>query len=193
MSRKRTVRFITTVLMLVTVMAASVAFVVPSYADEGPKDTTVSPVFWWWDAENPIGHSVLIRTGRGVIYFLETSFDIPDDIPTAPEPADSMAGIATTPWVVVFNKPNKCDLETKSTCNDQDVPNPKVKADFIYPQPFYGELKKNGRRVIGLSGRWVFRSSGHPDSRLLEMIDYLLKKVLLHQKFYLYCCSLRST
>lgn len=87
-----------------------------SRAQHGLHKQSVEKVYWWWDAEGPIGKSWLLRSRYGLTAILDSS-----ELPP---------GQAVTLWIIIFNEPAMCST---SPCSlPADVFNDEAKADFYF-------------------------------------------------------------
>lgn len=77
---------------------------------------SVEKVFWWWDAERPIGKSWLLRSRFGLTAIFDSS-----ELPP---------GQAVTLWFIIFNRPSKCSTSPCSV--PADVFNDEAQADFYF-------------------------------------------------------------
>lgn len=133
MFTNRSFRLFVTIVLLVLVFAVRAAYFAPALAGE-PAQESISDVYWWWDNQNAVGTSRLVRTEKGIHADLTTSGLTADQ--------------AYTLWFVVFNYPENCFItEKKATCTDFDIPNPAVGADFLYSS---GDvIAKDGNAIFG--------------------------------------------
>ncbi len=80
-----------------------------------PKQS-LEKVYWWWDAERPVGKSWLLRSRDGLTAIFDSS-----ELPP---------GQAVTLWFIFFNEPGKCSTSPCSV--PADVFNDEAKADFHF-------------------------------------------------------------
>lgn len=95
-------------------LVMAVVSIAPATATSEHRST--SDVYWWWDRDNSVGTSTLLRTPNGI----SANF----------EAAGLPANQAVTLWFIVFNNPEGCMTTPCSV--PADVFNPNVQADFLW-------------------------------------------------------------
>jgi hypothetical protein len=118
--------------LLLTLLASSAVLA------GGPASVTHSNVYWWWDLEQPVGTSTLIRNDSGITAVLETS-----GLPS---------GQAVTLWFIFFNRPENCDSDP---CAALEVAPNELLAD-LFAAEVGADFHFGSGNVIGGSGRAAF-------------------------------------
>jgi hypothetical protein len=101
-----------------------------------PAVHTTADVYWWWDRENPVGQSTLVRTTSGITAIFQTS-----ELPP---------GQAVTLWFIFFNNPELCEEDPCAV--PFDIFTEGVDADFHFASG----------QVTGGSGRATFAAHLQP-------------------------------
>lgn len=107
--------------------------VAPAAASTNQSALSREPVSWWWDHDDTVGRSNLVRTPNGLRAAVRSTGLTPGD--------------AVTLWFIVFNNPEACSTSPCSV--PADVFNSDTEADF-----FWGD-----GRVVGAKGSATFAGS----------------------------------
>jgi hypothetical protein len=102
---------------ILSVLAVTSVFVLPSIAVADPSHKSSSPPIWTFAAPPPDGSTKLVRTPNGLTAQFRTS--------------GLTAGHAVTMWIMFFDNPEACTIP--GACNPGvDIGKPGVRFDFHY-------------------------------------------------------------